>query len=55
MHIHLFRHDIPIVENIGGAITELLDRRVEACAFPWRFVGGEAALVRVVVFDRDTD
>lgn len=52
MHIHLFRHDIPIVENIGGAIEELLDRRVEACAFPWRFVGGEAALVRVVAFER---
>ena len=53
MHIHLFRHDIPIVENIGGEIVKLLDRRVEACAFPWRFVGGEAALVRVVAFDRD--
>ena len=55
MHIHLFRHDIPIVENIGGEIASVLDRRIEACAFPWRFVGGEAALVRVVAFDRDIE
>lgn len=50
MHIHLFKHDIPIVENLSGAIKSLIGKRVEVCAFPWRFSGGEAAMVRAVAF-----
>lgn len=50
MHTHLFEHDVPIVENVGHQVTELLGQRVTLCAFPWRFDGGEAAMVRVVAF-----
>ena len=50
MHTFLFPHDIVHCENIGGEIDLLLDRRCEIGAFPWRFVGGEAAFCRVVAF-----
>jgi arylformamidase len=50
IHTVLFAHDIPIVENLSGAVTELIGRRAHVCAFPWKFDGGEAALVRVVAF-----
>jgi kynurenine formamidase len=49
MHVQLFEHDVPIVENLSGRILEVLAGN-EVCAFPWRFVGGEAAMVRVVAF-----
>lgn len=49
MHTHLFAFDIPIVENVGGpGLRSLLGQRTTVCAFPWRFEGGEAAMVRVV-------
>jgi arylformamidase len=48
MHVVLCGAGVPIVENIGGSIDAFLGRRFRAFAFPWRFVGGEAALVRVV-------
>lgn len=50
IHRILFAHDIPIVENLSGAVAELVGRRTSVCAFPWKFAGGEAALVRVVAF-----
>ncbi|MCZ7527033.1 MAG: cyclase family protein [Acidimicrobiia bacterium] len=50
MHTHLFRYDVPIVENLGPGLEQLLGARVEVCAFPWQFAGGEAAMVRVVAF-----
>ncbi len=50
IHKILFAHDIPIVENISGAVAQLIGRRADVCAFPWKFAGGEAALVRVVAF-----
>jgi arylformamidase len=52
MHTHLFKYDVPIVENLGGeGLRSLLGQRTTLCAFPWRFVGGEAAMVRVVAFE----
>lgn len=48
MHVVLCGSGVPIVENIGGDIDALLGRRCTVWAFPWRFVGGEAAFVRVV-------
>lgn len=48
MHVVLCGAGMPIVENIGGDIDALLGRRCTVWAFPWRFVGGEAAFVRVV-------
>jgi kynurenine formamidase len=50
IHRVLFQANIPIVENLSGAVAQFVGRRVHVCAFPWRFAGGEAAFVRVVAF-----
>ena len=50
MHTLLFPHDLIHVENLGGHIDEVLDRKIEIGCFPWRFQGGEAAFCRVVAF-----
>ena len=50
MHTFLFPHDIVHCENVGGDIDRLLNRRCVIGAFPWRFVGGEAAFCRIVAF-----
>lgn len=55
MHKVLFPADIPIVENLGSAIADLVDRQAYVCAFPWKFAGGEAAFVRVVAFVEGQD
>jgi arylformamidase len=48
MHTLLFPHDVVHVENLGGAIDEVLDSRISFGCFPWRFQGGEAAFCRAV-------
>jgi arylformamidase len=50
MHTLLFPHDVIHVENLGGEIDEVLDRRITFGCFPWRFQGGEAAFCRAVAF-----
>ena len=55
MHTLLFPHDVIHVENLGGHIDRILDRRVEIGCFPWRFQGGEAAFCRVVAFLSDEE
>jgi kynurenine formamidase len=51
IHFKLFRHELQHVENIGGEIDKVLNQRVAAIgAFPFKFVGGESALCRVVAF-----
>lgn len=50
MHTLLFPHDVVHIENLGGAIDEVLDRRISFGCFPWRFQGGEAAFCRAVAF-----
>jgi kynurenine formamidase len=50
MHVKLFPHDVIHVENLGGAIDEVLDSRIQFGCFPWRFQGGEAAFCRCVAF-----
>lgn len=49
MH-RIFKHDIVHVENIGGDIDQVLNKRLMVGAFPWKFVGGEASICRVVAF-----
>ena len=49
-HVRLFQHNIPIVENLNSNVTKLTGRNAHICAFPWKFAGGEAALVRAVGF-----
>ena len=48
MHTLLFPHDVVHIENLGGQIDEVLDRKILFGCFPWRFQGGEAALCRAV-------
>jgi arylformamidase len=50
MHTLLFPHDVIHIENLGGQIDEVLDRRIHFGCFPWKFVGGEAAFCRAVAF-----
>ena len=50
MHVELFPHDVIHIENLGGAIDEVLDRRIRFGCFPWRFQGGEVAFCRAVAF-----
>jgi arylformamidase len=50
MHTLLFPHDVIHIENLGGAIDDVLDRRIQFGCFPWRFQGGEAAFCRAVAF-----
>ena len=50
MHTLLFPHDVIHIENLGGAIDEVLDSRITFGCFPWRFQGGEAAFCRAVAF-----
>ncbi|MBI3078016.1 MAG: cyclase family protein [Deltaproteobacteria bacterium] len=50
MHRKPFAHRIPHIENIGGDIDQVLNRRCYIGAFPWRFVGGEASICRVAAF-----
>lgn len=50
MHIALFPYDIIHAENLGGDIDKLLNQRVTVGCFPWRFVGGESSICRIVAF-----
>lgn len=50
VHARLCGAGVPIVENLGPAVEQLVGRRILAGAFPWRFAGGEAAFARVVAF-----
>lgn len=53
MHKKPFPKGILHVENIGGDIDQVLNRRCKIGCFPWRFEGGEAAMCRVVAFVED--
>lgn len=50
MHHEPFRRGIVHAENVGGEIATVLDRRCVIGAFPWKFVGGEASICRIVAF-----
>lgn len=53
MHIQLFPHDLIHAECIGGDINELSNKRTTIGIFPWRFIGGESCISRVVAFHED--
>jgi arylformamidase len=55
MHRRVFPHNILHVENVGGDIDKVLNKRCKIGAFPWRFRGGEAAMCRVIAFLEDED
>ncbi|MFQ3675772.1 MAG: cyclase family protein [Endomicrobiia bacterium] len=50
MHIQLFPLNIIHAENLGGDIDKILNKRVTIGCFPWRFVGGESSICRIVAF-----
>jgi kynurenine formamidase len=50
MHTLLFPHDVVHIENLGGELDHVLDRKITFGCFPWRFQGGEAAFCRAVAF-----
>jgi kynurenine formamidase len=50
MHRDLFPHGLIHVENLGGDISRVLNKRVTIGVFPSRFQGGEAAMCRAVAF-----
>jgi arylformamidase len=50
MHIALFHCPIVHAENLGGDIDLILNQRVTIGCFPWRFVGGESSICRIVAF-----
>jgi arylformamidase len=53
MHRVPFAAGIVHVENVGGDVESILDRRLTLAAFPWRFVGGDASICRLVAFVDD--
>lgn len=52
MHIKLFHLDIIHAENLGGEIDRFKNKRTTVGCFPWRFVGGESSICRIVAFDK---
>ncbi|MDO9592762.1 MAG: cyclase family protein [Erysipelotrichaceae bacterium] len=51
MHIDLFPDDIIHAENLGGEIDKVLNKRLIVGCYPWRFVGGESSICRIVAYD----
>lgn len=50
MHHEPFRRGIIHAENVGGDIEKVLNTRCLIGAFPWRFIGAEAGICRIVAF-----
>lgn len=50
MHRVPFRQHILHVENLGGDLDQVLNTRCLIGVFPWKFIGGEASISRVVAF-----
>jgi len=53
MHLDLFPDDIIHAENVGGELGKILNRRLIIGCFPWRLVGGESSICRIVAFDQE--
>lgn len=50
VHTRLLTQRTIIAENIGGEIDRVLNRRCTIGAFPWRFVGGDGSICRIIAF-----
>jgi kynurenine formamidase len=46
-HKLLLGAGVPTIENVGGAVDEVVGRRVTLQAFPWRLHNGDACVVRL--------
>lgn len=47
-HRRMMKENLMHVDNIGGDIHKVVGRRIYVMALPWRFVGGEACICRLV-------
>ena len=52
-HRRMMARNLMHVDNLGGDIDKVVNRRVSVGAFPWKFIRGEASICRVIVFDED--
>jgi kynurenine formamidase len=53
MHRVPFPHGIVHAENVGGDLASVGTTRCVIGAFPWKFVGGEASICRILAFFDD--
>ncbi|MFA7573524.1 MAG: cyclase family protein [Lutispora sp.] len=55
MHIQLFCKPYEAIhaENLGGEIDKLSNKRAIIGCFPWKFVGGESSICRIVAFSEE--
>lgn len=53
-HRTLLGAGIPTVENVGGDVDDLLGRRVTLHAAPWRWMEGDACVIRFVAITDPT-
>lgn len=53
MHRVPFAQGIVHAENVGGEFASVGTRRCRIGAFPWRLIGGEASICRIVAFVED--
>ncbi len=51
-HVHhaMAKANVPMLENLGGEMSEVAGKRVDVGAFPWRWVNGEGCICRVAAF-----
>jgi kynurenine formamidase len=50
MHGVPFPHGIVHAENVGGELASMGTMRCTIGAFPWKFIGGEASICRIIAF-----
>jgi kynurenine formamidase len=50
MHRVPFPHNIVHAENVGGDLASIGTARCVIGAFPWKFIGGEASICRIIAF-----
>jgi len=52
-HRALLEAGIPTIENVGGDVAEVIDKRCTFHAYPWKWTEGDACVIRLIaVIDR---
>ena len=50
-HRRMMNENLMHVDNVGGDIDRVTGKRIYVMALPWRFMGGEACICRLVGID----